>query len=124
MKAARKFGVSFWPWRRLNPKQAKLVSQMHKKLSNQVRNQDMKRKKSQFFYQTEAKKLMSLVYGKLHTSYLLTLFKKANAHKGKTIANFFAALETRLDTTLYRVQFAPTLQAARQLITHQKNLCE
>jgi ribosomal protein S4 len=120
MKAARKFGVSFWPWRRLNPKQAKLVSQMHKKLSNQVRNQDMKRKKSQFFYQTEAKKLMSLVYGKLHTSYLLTLFKKANAHKGKTIANFFAALETRLDTTLYRVQFAPTLQAARQLITHQK----
>jgi len=63
---------------------------------------------------------MSLLYGKLHTSYLVSLFKKSNAHKGKTISNFFAALETRLDTTLYRVQFAPTLQAARQLISHQK----
>ena len=50
----------------------------------------------------------------------MTLFKKANAHKGKTISNFFAALETRLDTTLYRVQFVPTLQAARQLISHEK----
>lgn len=120
MKAIRKFGLSFWPWRRLNPKQVKIVSKMHKKLTNQVRNQDMKRKKSQFSYHIRAKKLMSLLYGKLHTSYLVTLFKKANAHKGKTISNFFAALETRLDTTLYRVQFVPTLQAARQLISHEK----
>ena len=120
MKAVRKFGLPFWPWRRLNLKQAKIVSKMHKKLTNQTRNQDMKRKKSQFFYHVRAKKLMSLLYGKLHTSYLVSLFKKSNAHKGKTISNFFAALETRLDTTLYRVQFAPTLQAARQLISHQK----
>ena len=120
MKAVRKFGLPFWPWRRLNLKQAKIVSKIHKKLSNQTRNQDMKRKKSQFFYHVRAKKLMSLLYGKLHTSYLVSLFKKSNAHKGKTISNFFAALETRLDTTLYRVQFAPTLQAARQLISHQK----
>ena len=120
MKACRKFGVSFWPWRRLNPKQAKIVAKMNKKLTNQARNQDMKRKKSQFSYHIRAKKLLSLLYGKLHTSYLVTLFKKANAHKGKTISNFFAALETRLDTTLYRVQFVPTLQAARQLISHEK----
>jgi len=120
MKASRKFGVCFWPWRRLNPKQAKIVAKINKKLTNQVRNQDMKRKKSQFSYQIRAKKLLSLLYGKLHTSYFVTLFKKANAHKGKTISNFFAALETRLDTTLYRVQFVPTLQAARQLISHEK----
>ena len=120
MKAIRKFGLSFWPWRRLNPKQAKIVSKVHRKLTNRARNQDMKRKKSQFSHQIRAKKLMSLLYGNLHTSYLVTLFKKANAQKGKTIANFFAALETRLDTTLYRVQFVPTLQAARQLISHEK----
>lgn len=120
MKAIRKFGLHFWPWRHLNPKQAKIVSKVHKKLSNQTRNQDMKRKKSQAFYQVRAKKLMALLYGKLHTSYLVSLFKKSTAQKGKTISNFFAALETRLDTTLYRVQFTPTLQAARQLISHQK----
>lgn len=120
MKAVRKFGVPFWPWRRMNVKQAKLMAKMHKKHINQAKTQDMKRKKSSFFYQTRAKKLLSLVYGKLHVSYLHTLFKKAHAQKGHTIQNFFAALDTRLDTTLYRVQFAPTLHAARQLITHHK----
>lgn len=120
MKAVRKFGLAFWPWRRLNPKQAKLVAKMHKKLRNQTRNQDMKRKKSQFFHHIRAKKLMALLYGKLNTSYLVSLFKKATVKRGHSISNFLAALETRLDTILYRVQFTPTLQAARQLISHQK----
>ena len=120
MKAIRKFGQPFWPWRRLNSKQVKIVAKVYKKSTRQAKGQDMKRKKSQFFHHIRARKLMALLYGKLHTSYLLTLFKKSTLRKGKTISNFFAALETRLDTTLYRVQFAPTLQAARQLITHQK----
>lgn len=120
LKAARKFGFSLAPWRRLNSKQIKIVSKVRRKLNNQAKNQEMKRKKSQFFYHTRAKKLMGLLYGKLQTSYLVTLFKKASTIKGNALANFFSALEARLDTTLYRVHFAPTLQAVRQLISHQK----
>jgi ribosomal protein S4 len=120
MKMIRKFGQPFWPWRRMNSKQVKIVAKVSKKTMRQAKGQDMKRKKSQFFHHIRARKLMALLYGKLHTSYLLTLFKKSSLRRGKTISNFFAALETRLDTTLYRVQFAPTFQAARQLITHHK----
>ena len=55
MKASRKFGVCFWPWRRLNPKQAKIVAKINKKLTNQVRNQDMKRKNLNFLIRFELK---------------------------------------------------------------------
>lgn len=120
LKASRKFGIPFWPWRRLNPKQAKIVAKVSRKLNRQAKNQEMKRKKSQFFYQIRAKKLITLLYGKLNTSYLLALFKKSTALKGNTMTTFFSALEARVDTILYRLQFAPTLQAARQLISHKK----
>lgn len=120
MKEARTFGAFFWPWRRVNTKQVQIVAKVHKKNTRSATHQDMRRQKSPFFHHTRAKKLMGLLYGQLHVSYLFRLFAKATSHKGHTIANFFAGLESRLDTVLYRVQFAPSLQAARQLIMHKK----
>ena len=48
-------------------------------------------------------------------------FKKllsSSCSKGKPFINFLAQLERRLDTTLYRLNFASTLDKARQLISH------
>jgi small subunit ribosomal protein S4 len=44
--------------------------------------------------------------------------KKAIRQKGKTGENLLQILETRLDTMAYRLGFAPTVLAARQMITH------
>ena len=44
--------------------------------------------------------------------------KKAIRQKGKTGENLLQILETRLDTMVYRLGFAPTVLGARQLVTH------
>lgn len=122
MKMTRKFGIPFWPWRRLNSKNAKILTKINRKMSRQVHQQDMKRKKSPFFHQTRIKKLMGLLYGKLSRAYLVALYKKCVPIQGNPLHTFLSALETRVDIILYRLQFAPTIQAARQLILH-RNVC-
>jgi small subunit ribosomal protein S4 len=44
--------------------------------------------------------------------------KKAIMQKGKTGENLLRILETRLDTMVYRLGFAPTVLGARQLVNH------
>jgi ribosomal protein S4 len=119
-KACRKVGVALWPWRHFSDRQLALLVKLAKRNRKQKQHQEKKKKRSQFFYQLQAKQLVTYVYGKLQTRYLCTLFQKCASYKGKTAANFLVFLEKRLDITLYRVQFAPTLAATRQLITHQK----
>lgn len=45
-------------------------------------------------------------------------FDKASKIKGPTGEILIQLLETRLDNLVYRLGFAPTLQSARQLVTH------
>lgn len=118
LKAIRKFGVSFWPWRKLNLKQANLLAKVAKKRRLMAVRQHMKRRQTPRFYQTEAKKLLSLLYGKLHASYLTTLLAQTSSTQSGEGTAFFQALESRLDVVLHRAHFAPTINAARQLITH------
>ncbi len=44
--------------------------------------------------------------------------KKAFSRKGKTGENLLQLLETRLDAMVYRLGFAPTILAARQMVSH------
>lgn len=61
---------------------------------------------------------------KLKQSYAITekqfqrYFNKAGKLKGPTGELLIQLLETRLDNLVYRMGFAPTLQMARQLVTH------
>ena len=61
---------------------------------------------------------------KLRVSYGLTekqfsnIFAKANKAKGPTGEILIQLLETRLDNLVCRMGFAPTLAAARQMVTH------
>ena len=50
--------------------------------------------------------------------YLKTLFRKIRKHEGDLGLNLLIALESRLDNFVFRANFAPTRQAARQLVNH------
>jgi small subunit ribosomal protein S4 len=45
-------------------------------------------------------------------------YKKASRKAGSTGENFLVMLESRLDNLVYRLGFAPTRRAARQLVNH------
>jgi len=45
-------------------------------------------------------------------------YKKASVERGITGENMLVRLESRLDSVVYRLNLAPSLRAARQLVTH------
>lgn len=49
---------------------------------------------------------------------LRNYFKAAASRKGDTGKNLLAALESRLDNVTFRLGFAPTIPAARQVVKH------
>lgn len=57
------------------------------------------------------------IYGVLEKQFAL-YFDKADATKGVTGDNLFRLLESRLDNLTYRMGFANTRKAARQLVSH------
>ena len=65
---------------------------------------------------TEKQKLR-LSYG-LSEKQFYRYFEKANRMKGPTGELLISLLESRLDSVVYRLGFAPTLPAARQLVSH------
>jgi small subunit ribosomal protein S4 len=57
------------------------------------------------------------IYGVLEKQFAL-YFDKADATKGVTGENLFQLLERRLDNVVFRMGFANTRKAARQLVSH------
>jgi len=57
-------------------------------------------------------------YGLLERQFRST-FEKASRKKGVTGDVLLQMLESRLDNTVYRMGFAPTRRAARQLVSHK-----
>jgi small subunit ribosomal protein S4 len=49
---------------------------------------------------------------------LVRIMEEANRRTGNTGVNLLRLLERRLDTVVFRLGFAPTIWAARQLVTH------
>jgi len=58
------------------------------------------------------------MYGLLEKQFRIT-FKKAEKLKGETGTNMLQLLESRLDNVVFRLGFAPTRPAARQLVSHK-----
>ena len=71
--------------------------------------------------QLEAKQRLKWYYGgsRLREKQFRNLFKKAGNMKGDTGENFVGLLETRLDVAVYHLSLAPTIFAARQLVSHK-----
>jgi small subunit ribosomal protein S4 len=75
-------------------------------------------KVSDYGLHLNAKQLVKNHYGRVTETQFRNIFKLASKMKGNTAENFAGLLEQRLDMVVYRMNFAPTIFAARQLVSH------
>ena len=68
--------------------------------------------------QLREKQKVKRTYGLLERQFR-NYYKKASTKKGNTGENLLQLLETRLDNVIYRMGFAVTRPAARQLVSHR-----
>lgn len=68
--------------------------------------------------QLRAKQRLKKYYNVIEKTFL-RLFKEAKRMKGDTDKNFVGLLESRLDAVVYRANFAPTIFAAKQFVSHK-----
>jgi small subunit ribosomal protein S4 len=109
-KVSRRLGVSVWG----DAKDA-----FHKKnyrpgqhgASGQVKTSD-------HGIHLKAKQRLKNFYGRITEKQFRNTFKLASKAKGNSAEIFVGLLERRLDALVYRMNIAPTIFAARQLVTH------
>lgn len=80
--------------------------------------QEMRRKESEYLVQLREKQKTRRIYGILEEQFR-NYFKKAERQRGLTGENLLRLLECRLDNAVYRLGFAPSRRAARQLVRHR-----
>lgn len=76
-----------------------------------------KTKESQYAIRLKEKQKLRFNYG-INERQLIQYVREARRRKGSTGEILLQILETRLDNVLFRLGFARTIAAARQLITH------
>jgi small subunit ribosomal protein S4 len=77
-----------------------------------------RRRQSEYAVQLREKQKVKRIYG-LAERQFRSLFRGAARIPGVTGDNLLVALESRLDNIVYRLGFAPSRKAARQLIRHR-----
>ena len=80
--------------------------------------QRRKGKLSDFGIQLRAKQKLKGSYGDVTEKQFKKAYVEASRMKGDTSQNLIGLLERRLDAVVYRAKFAPTIFAARQLVSH------
>ncbi len=75
------------------------------------------KKPTGYALQLREKQKVKRIYGVLEKQFR-HYFEKADAKKGVTGHNLLAYLESRLDNVIYRLGFAPSRSAARQMVMH------
>lgn len=80
--------------------------------------QNLRRKVSAYGLQLREKQKVRRTYGVLERQFR-NYFKKADAKTGITGENLVQFLERRLDNMVYRLGFAPSRKAARQIVRHR-----
>ncbi len=79
--------------------------------------QNMRRKQSVYGQQLREKQKIRMHYGLMERQ-MRKIFKEAQRMGGVTGTNLLMLLESRLDSIVYRLGFAPTIFSARQLVAH------
>ncbi len=80
--------------------------------------QARKRKLSDFGIQLKAKQQLKKYYGDITEKQFKKVFVEAERLRGDTSELLIELLERRLDAVVFRLKFAPTVFAARQLVNH------
>jgi small subunit ribosomal protein S4 len=110
-KISRKLGVSLWGQEKDTYTKRNYRPGQHGK--------SPKGRSTDYGFQLRAKQRMKFYYGNISEKQFYNTFKLASKLKGDSSENFVALLETRLDATVYRANFAPTVFSARQLVSHK-----
>ncbi len=79
----------------------------------------VKKSTSDYGTQLRAKQQLKSYYGNVTEKQFFLTFKEAVRLKGDTGENLVGLLERRLDAVIYRLNLAPTIFAARQLVSHK-----
>lgn len=79
----------------------------------QTRNSDFKNK-------LKEKKKLAILYGNLSNKHIKHALQKATKQTGNISINLLYILEKRLDIILYRALFFPTINTAKQWLSHNK----
>ena len=111
-KLVRKFGENIFG----NPKYDRLLNR--KPYSPGQHGQSRRSKLSNYGIQLQEKQKIKFMYGLLEKQFRLT-FVRAEKMKGETGTNMLQILESRLDNVVFRLGFAPSRPAARQLVSHK-----
>jgi len=80
--------------------------------------QRMRRRTTEYGMQLREKQKVKRIYGVLERQFR-RYFEMASRQKGVTGENLLRLLELRLDNVVYRAGFAPSRDAARQLVSHR-----
>lgn len=75
-------------------------------------------KVSDYGIQLRAKQKLKGYYGSISESQFRKIYQEAVRRRGDTSENMIEILERRLDAVVYRMKFAATVFAARQLVSH------
>ena len=103
-KVAKRFAVNLWGKSR-NP------------LSNK-KGFRVTKKKSEYGIRLDEKQKLKFFYGGIREKQFSSYYKKAKKKGGNLGNTFLQLLECRLDVLVYRLNLAPTIFAARQLVSH------
>lgn len=111
-KISRRLGVNLWG-REKDPYEKRSF------FSGQHGPSMQKRIPTEFGKQLNAKQQLRGYYGNITEKQFRNTFKKAIRKKGDKGENFIGLLESRLDAVIYRMNFVPTVFAARQFVNHK-----
>ena len=79
--------------------------------------QGMRRKQSEYSVQLRAKQKLARIYG-VREGQFRSYYRESTRVPGVSGENLLRLLESRLDSVVFRLGFAPSRKAARQLVRH------
>lgn len=109
-KASRRLGVSIWGDSKDSFNKKNYRPGQH--------GQNTMTKTSDYGLHLKAKQKIKCHYGRVNERQFRNTFMLAQKMKGNTGENFVGLLERRLDVVVYRMNLAPTIFTARQLVSH------
>jgi small subunit ribosomal protein S4 len=108
-KINRRLGVNLW---------GRAKSPLNRREYGPGQHGQRRKKPSDYGTQLSAKQKLKGYYANIGERQFRRLYEEAVRRKGDTGENLIELLERRLDTIVYRMKFAPTPFASRQLINH------
>lgn len=108
-KINRRLGENLW---------GRAKSPVNKREYGPGQHGQRRKKPTDYGIQLLAKQKLKFYYGNITERQFRKTYEEATRKKGDNSENLIGLLERRLDAVVYRLKFAPTVFAARQLVNH------